>query len=237
MKIAYVLYEDFTALDLIGPYEVISLWPDVKLHWVASSLDPVRTDHGLAMLPTDTPGMLPDPDVLVIPGSSKPLGPLGDVALLEWVRDASEGAQWLASACTGSGVYAAAGVLSGRRATTHWGFRENLRAMGVDVVTDRVVFDGKFVTGAGVSAGIDMALALTARVHGEDVAKAIQLAIEYDPQPPFDAGSPDKAGASTMRLAFKMLLGERPLGTATGLAARMVRDRARRLRSGRSLGN
>jgi cyclohexyl-isocyanide hydratase len=101
------------------------------------------------------------------------------------------------------GVYAAAGVLSGGRATTHWGFRENLRAMGV--VTDRVVFDRKFVTGAGVSAGIDMALALTARVHGEDVAKAIQLAIEYDPQPPFDAGSPDKAGASTMRLAFKML--------------------------------
>jgi transcriptional regulator GlxA family with amidase domain len=228
MKIAYVLYEDFTALDLIGPYEVISAWSDVELHWVASSLDPVHTDRGLAMLPTHTPAMLPDPDVVVIPGSSKPLGPLGDAVLLEWVRDVSGGAKWLTSACTGSGVYAAAGVLSGRRATTHWGFRENLSAMGVDVVTDRVVFDGKFVTGAGVSAGIDMALALTARVHGDEVAKAIQLAIEYDPQPPFDAGSPEKAEASTMRLAFKMLLGDRPVGTVAGLAARMVRDRARR---------
>lgn len=230
-KIAYVLYEDFTALDLIGPYEVLSAWPDVELHWVASSLDPVRTDRGLAMLPSDTPGTLLDPNVVVVPGSSKPLGPLRDAVLLEWIRDVSGSAEWLASACTGSGVYGAAGVLAGRRATTHWGFRENLRAMGVDVVTDRVVFDGKFVTGAGVSAGIDMALALTARVHGDGVAKAIQLAIEYDPQPPFDAGSPDKAGASTMRLAFKMLLGDRPFGTAVGLGARMMRDRAKGLRS------
>ena len=225
MKIAYVLYEDFTALDLIGPYEVLSAWPDAELHWVATSLDPVCTDRGLTVLPTHTPATLPDPEVVVIPGSSKPLGPLGDELLLDWIRAVSADAAWLASACTGSGLYAAAGLLSGRRATTHWAFRENLRAMGVDVVTDRVVFDGKFVTGAGVSAGIDMALALTARVHGDDLAKAIQLAIEYDPQPPFDSGSPDKAGASTLRLAFKMLLGDRPVGTAGALATRMMRDR------------
>ena len=195
MKIAYVLYPDFTALDLIGPYEVISAWPDVELHWVATTPGPIRTDRGLAMLPTATPADLPDPDVVVIPGSSKPLGPLKDELLLDWIRSVAPGARWLASACTGSGLYGAAGVLKGRRATTHWGFRENLRAMGVEVVADRVVFDGPFVTGAGVSAGIDMALALTARVHGEELAKAIQLGIEYDPQPPFDAGSLAKAPA------------------------------------------
>ncbi|WP_354700933.1 Isonitrile hydratase [Paraconexibacter sp. AEG42_29] len=229
MKIAYVLYPDFTALDLIGPYEVISLWPDVELHWVATSPGPIHTDHGLAMLPTTTPEQLPDPDVVVIPGSSRPLGVLRDEVLLDWVRQVTPTATWLASACTGAGVYAAAGVLDGRRATTHWGFRENLRAMGVDVVTQRVVFDGPFVTGAGVSAGIDMALALTARVHGDELAKAIQLGIEYDPQPLFDVGSPDKAGASTLRLAARLLMGDTPVRTLAGYSARMARDRARGL--------
>jgi transcriptional regulator GlxA family with amidase domain len=234
MKIAYVVYEDFTALDLIGPYEVISAWPDVELHWLATSEGPIHTDRGLAVLPTDTPATLRDPDIVVMPGSSNPLAPLEDEALLQWVRDVEPGAQWLASACTGSGVYAAAGVLGNRRATTHWGFRENLTAMGADVVADRVVFDGKFVTGAGVSAGIDMALSLTARVHGEEVAKAIQLGIEYDPRPPFDAGAPEKADASTLRLAMRMLLGDRPVERLTTMAAygrRMAKDRLRRLRS------
>jgi transcriptional regulator GlxA family with amidase domain len=230
MKIAYVLYPGFTALDLIGPAEVISAWPDVELHWVATSPGPIHSDRGMAVLPTTTPAGLPDPDVVVIPGASEPLGPLGDAALLDWVRQVAPTAQWLASACTGSGVYGAAGVLAGRRATTHWAFRENLRAMGVDVVADRVVFDGRFVTGAGVSAGIDMALALTARVHGEELAKAIQLAIEYDPEPPFDAGSPDKASASTLRLSMRMLIGDAPLRTMAGLSSRMVGDRVRRLR-------
>jgi len=230
VKIAYVIYPDFTALDLIGPYEVISLWPDVELHWVATTPGPIHTDHGLALLPTTTPAELPDPDVVVIPGSSKPLGPLNDEVLLDWVRSVEPTAQWLASACTGAAVYGAAGVLRGRRATTHWGFRENLKAMGVEVVSDRVVFDGRFVTGAGVSAGIDMALALTARVHGEEMAKAIQLGIEYDPQPPFDAGAPEKADASTLRLTARMLMGDAPLRTLAGYSSRMVGDRVRGLR-------
>jgi len=229
MKIAYVLYDDFTALDLIGPYEVISQWPDVELHFLATHAGPVPTDHGLQMLPTDTPETLRDPDVVVMPGSGKPLGPLENEELLQWVRDVAPNAQWMASACTGSGVYAAAGLLEGKRATTHWGFRENLKAMGVDVVADRVVFDGKFITGAGVSAGIDMALSLTAKVHGEEVAKAIQLGIEYDPQPPFDSGSPDKASASTLRLAVRMLLGDRPADVVS-MGARMARDRLARMR-------
>jgi len=230
MKIAYVLYEPFTALDLIGPYEVISAWPEAEIHFVATSAGPIHTDHGLAMIPTDTPQTLPDPDVIVIPGSSKPLEPLKDEALLDWVRSVSQTAQWCASACTGAAVYGAAGVLEGKRATTHWAFRENLRAMGVDVVPDRVVFDGKFVTGAGVSAGIDMALALTAQVHGEELAKTIQLMIEYDPQPPFDSGSPDKASASTLRLGMRMLLGDKAVQTMATLGARMASDGVRTAR-------
>lgn len=230
MKIAYVLYEDFTALDLIGPYEVISLWPNVELHFVATSNGPIHTDHGLGMMPTDSPATCPDPDVIVIPGSSKPLGPLDDKELLDWLRGAADGTTWLTSACTGSAVYGAAGLLEGRKATTHWAFRENLRAMGVNVVTDRVVLDGKFLTGAGVSAGIDMALTLTGMVHGEELAKTIQLGIEYDPQPPFDAGSPDKAGASTLRLAMRMLLGDEPLKAASDSAKRLASDSFRRLR-------
>ncbi|HEX7290694.1 MAG TPA: DJ-1/PfpI family protein [Conexibacter sp.] len=233
MKIAYVVYPDFTALDLIGPYEVISLWPDVELHWVATAPGPIRSDHGLAVVPTTTPAELPDPDVVVIPGSSKPLGPLNDDVLLDWVRSVAPTAQWLASACTGSAVYGAAGVLAGRRATTHWAFRENLRAMGVDVVAERVVFDGRFVTGAGVSAGIDMALTLTAKIGGPEVAQAIQLGIEYDPQPPFDAGAPEKADASTLRLTARMLMGDAPLRTLAGYTRRMIGDRVRGLRAAR----
>ena len=231
MDVAFVLYEEFTALDLIGPYEVISLWPGVTIHFLAVGEGPVRTDHGLAMLPTATPMSLPAPDLIVVPGSSKPLGPLGDEALLAWLREAAPRARWATSVCTGSAVYAAAGLLDGRRATTHWAFRENLRAMGVDVVGERVVFDGTFVSGAGVSAGIDMALALTARVHGEDVAKAIQLAIEYDPQPPFAAGTPATADASTLRIAARLLLGDRPLDYLAGVGRRLVTDRGRRLRA------
>lgn len=231
MKIAFVLYPDFTALDLIGPYESISRWPDAEIHFVATTLEPIATDQGLRMLPTDTPETLRDPDVVVMPGSEKPLGPLDDEALLQWVRDVEPGAKWMASACTGSLVYAAAGLLAGRRATTHWGARELLSGMGVEVVTERVVFDEKFISGAGVSAGIDMGLTLTAREHGDEIAKAIQLGIEYDPQPPFSSGSPDTASASTLRLASRMLLGDRPIATLTSYSRRTISDRWKRLRT------
>jgi transcriptional regulator GlxA family with amidase domain len=194
VRVALVLYDQFTALDLVGPYEVIAAWPDAEVHFVATEAGPIRADAGLIVSPTDTPDSLPDPDLVLVPGSSRPLGPLGDQPLLDWVRRASESATWMASVCTGAAVYAAAGLLEGRRATTHWAFRDALAGMGVAVSTDRVVFDEPFVSGAGVSAGVDMALELTARVHGDDAARRIQLAIEYDPQPPFDAGSPEKAG-------------------------------------------
>jgi transcriptional regulator GlxA family with amidase domain len=229
-RIAYVLYPGFTALDLVGPYEVISRWPDAEVHFLARSLEPVRCDRGLTVIPTDTPETLPDPDVIVVPGSEAPLPLLEDAVLVEWLRAAAPRARWTASACTGAGLYAAAGLLEGRTTTTHWGFRDNLRAMGVDVVADRVAWDGNHVSGAGVSAGIDMALALTERVHGRELAEALQLVIEYDPEPPFDSGSPAKADPGTLRLALRVLLGDRPLRSAARLNRQATAARLRRVR-------
>ncbi len=226
MKIAYVLYPDFTALDLVGPYEVISRWPDAEVRFVARTLDPVRADAGLTVVPTDTPETLPDPDLVVVPGSGNPLPVLSDRVLIDWLRAAAPRCRWTASVCTGAGLYAAAGLLEGKTTTTHWGFRDNLRAMGVEVVGDRVVWQGTHVSGAGVSAGIDMALSLTDRVHGRKLAESLQLVIEYDPQPPFASGAPDKADASTLRLGMRMLLGDRPFRKAGELNAHMLRARA-----------
>ena len=230
MKTAYVLYPDFTALDLVGPYEVISRWPDAEVHFLARSLDPVRCDRGLTVIPTDTPETLPEPDLIVVPGSGKPALVLDDQVLLEWLRAAAPGCQWTASVCTGAGLYAAAGLLEGKKTTTHWGFRDNVRAMGVEVVADRVVWEGNHISGAGVSAGIDMAIALTERVHGRELAESLQLVIEYDPQPPSDSRSPAKADAGTLRLALRVLLGDRPVQMVTQLnrqsaAARLGRAR------------
>ena len=230
MKIAYVLYPDFTALDLVGPYEVISRWPGAEVHFLSRSLDPVRCDAGLTVVPTDTPETLTDPDVIVVPGSGNPVAVLSDQVLIGWLRAAAPGCAWTASVCTGAGLYAAAGLLEGKKTTTHWGFRDNLRAMGVEVVGDRVVWEGTHVSGAGVSAGIDMALSLTERVHGREFAKSLQLLIEYDPQPPFDTGSPEKADASTLRLALKVLLGDRPLEVVRRIGGHAASARLRRVR-------
>jgi transcriptional regulator GlxA family with amidase domain len=230
VKIAYVLYPDLTALDLVGPYEIISRWPDAEVHFLARTLDPVRCDAGLTVIPTDTPETLPDPDLIVVPGSGNPVPVLSDDVLINWLRSAAPGCQWTASVCTGAGLYAAADLLKGKTTTTHWGFRDNLRAMGVDVVGDRVVWQGNHVSGAGVSAGIDMALSLTERVHGRKLAESLQLVIEYDPQPPFASGSPDKADASTLRLALRVLLGDRPMQMMRRLNNQAGAARLRRAR-------
>jgi len=230
MKVAYVLYPDFTALDLVGPYEIISRWPDAQVHFVASTMDPVRSDRGLTVLPTHTPGTVPQPDLIVVPGSQNPVPVLSDEVLVDWLRRAAPGCQWTASVCTGASLYAAAGLLEGKKTTTHWAFRDNVRAMGVEVVGDRVVWQGTHISGAGVSAGIDMALALTDRVHGRELAEALQLLIEYDPQPPFSSGSPTTADASTLRIAFRMLLGDRPVEMASRVYRHMAAARVSRAR-------
>jgi transcriptional regulator GlxA family with amidase domain len=230
MNVAFVLYPDFTALDLVGPYEIISRWPDADVHFLSRTLDPVRCDEGLTVIPTDTPETLAHPDLIVVPGSGNPVPVLSDQVLIDWLRSAAPGCQWTASVCTGAGLYAAAGLLEGKTTTTHWGFRDNLRAMGVEVVGDRVVWQGNHVSGAGVSAGIDMALSLTDRVHGRKLAESLQLVIEYDPEPPFDTGAPTKADASTLRLAFRLLLGDRPLEFARRAYGHAFAARLRRAR-------
>jgi transcriptional regulator GlxA family with amidase domain len=230
MKVAFVVYPDFTALDLVGPYEIISRWPKVEVHFVASTPEPVRCDRGLTVIPTDTPASLPDPDLIVVPGSENPLPVLEDERLVAWMRVAAPNCTWTASVCSGAGLYAVAGLLEGKTTTTHWGFRDYLSALGVAVVPDRVVWEGTHISGAGVSAGIDMALALTERVHGREVAEALQLVIEYDPEPPFDSGSPTKAGAKTRRLATQLMLGDRPVRAAATFSGQIVRARIRRAR-------
>jgi transcriptional regulator GlxA family with amidase domain len=238
MKVAYVVYPDFTGLDLVGPYDIISRWPGVDVRFLASSLEPVRADRGLTVIPTDTPETLPDPDMIVVPGSENPLPVLEDQVLLEWLRSAAPRCDWTVSVCSGASIYAAAGLLEGRRTTTHWGFRDTVRALGACVVEDRVVLDGNHISAAGVSAGIDMALELTERVHGREFAEALQLVIEYDPQPPFDSGSLGKAGAAVKRRARRILLGDRPVQMAGRVTAHLARTRFRRARlavAGRAL--
>ena len=230
MKVAFVVYPDFTALDLVGPYEIISRWPNAEVHFIASSPEPVRTDRGLTVIPTDTPESLPDPDLVVVPGSENPLGVLEDEALIDWLRTAAPNCDWTASVCSGAGLYAVAGLLEGKATNTHWGFRDYLRALGVTVVPDRVVWEGTHISCAGVSAGIDMALALTERVHDREFAEALQLVIEYDPEPPFDSGSVAKASTKTRRLATRIMLGDRPARAAARFSTQIARARVRRAR-------
>lgn len=197
MRIAILIFDKLTALDAVGPYEVLSRLPGAELEFVAKEAGPKRTDTGALALTADRAlADLEPPDILLIPGGegNRPL--LEDAEVLDWIRTAHASTTWTTSVCTGSLVLAAAGILDGVRATTHWAYRGALAELGAEVVTDRVVVDGKVVTAAGVSSGIDMALTLAGEIAGPEVAQAIQLGIEYDPEPPFDAGSPEKAPAA-----------------------------------------
>jgi putative intracellular protease/amidase len=201
MQIAILVFPKLTALDAIGPYEVLSRLPGYKLTFVAVDAGELRTDTGRLGITADaTIEEVTEPDILLIPGGegNRPL--LHDETVLDWVRHVHDSSTWTTSVCTGSLVLGAAGVLEGKRATSHWAYRDELREYGAEPVAERVVEDGKVMTAAGVSAGIDMALTLAARLTHDDVARAIQLGIEYDPDPPFDAGSPEKAGSELVDL-------------------------------------
>lgn len=210
MQIAILIFDRLTALDAVGPYEVLSRLPDAEVAFVAQEPGPKRTDTGgLALLADVSLGELPRPGIVLVPGGPGRRALMEDGPVHEWLRAAHETSTWTTSVCTGSLVLAAAGLLTGKRATSHWNALEELGRLGaVPAPEERVVFDGKLVTGAGVSAGIDMALALTARIAGDQVAQAIQLGIEYDPQPPFDAGSPQKAPAEILELVRAATRGE-----------------------------
>ncbi len=194
MHIVVVLFDRITALDAVGPYEVLQRLPGAVVTFAGKEAREYRTDNGsLALVADARLSDVPQPDVLVMPGGFGTRELLGDEELLEWIRAAHEHTTWTTSVCTGSLVLAAAGILKSLEATTHWRELETLRRLGAVPCTRRVVQTGKIMTAAGVSAGIDMALTLAARIAGEKVAQAIQLGIEYDPQPPFNAGSPAKA--------------------------------------------
>ena len=201
MQIAILAFDKLTALDAIGPYEVLSRLPGAELTFVGTETGPIRTDTGRLGISIDASlEEIPEPDVFLVPGGegNRPL--MQDERVLDWLRHAHEHSTWSTSVCTGSLVLGAAGILEGKRATTHWAYRDDLEQFGATPVAERWVEDGKVITAAGVSAGIDMALTLVSRLYDENVAKAVQLGIEYDPDPPFDAGSPEKAGPELTEL-------------------------------------
>lgn len=207
MDTVFVLYENMTALDLIGPYEVLAAHPAVTPHFAAARPGDVRCDNGLTLRADVSFAGAPDPDLIVVPGSSRWRAALADDELIGWLAAAHPAATWTASVCTGSTLLGRAGILTGRRATSHWAVRDTLAGYGAVPCAERVVIDGDVITGAGVSAGIDLALTLAATLWGDPVAQALQLALEYDPQPPFRSGTPEQAGPETVAAVLGALAG------------------------------
>jgi len=199
MEIAILLYDRVTALDAVGPYEVLSRLPDARVTFVAEQPGPVRADTRQLTLVADAAlAQMPSPELVLVPGGPGQVALMQDGPVHEWLRAADAASTWTASVCTGSLVLAAAGLLAGKRATSNWQALEQLGSLGVEVVPERVVLDGKYATSAGVTAGLDMALRLAAEIAGVPVAQAIELGLEYDPEPPFDAGSPRTAPAEVV---------------------------------------
>jgi len=201
VEIAILLFDGITALDAVGPYEVLSRLPGARMRFVGTERGAKRTrSDSLALVADHTLSEICRPDIVVVPGGPGEEALRHNPDVLDWLRAAHETSRWTTSVCTGSLLLAAAGLLDGVEATTHWASMDDLGALGARPVKERVVVRGKIVTAAGVSAGIDMALRLAQLEAGDDVAMAIQLIIEYDPEPPFDAGSPDKAPASVLEM-------------------------------------
>lgn len=191
--VAMLLFPRATQLDFTGPYEVFARMPDARVSVVWKDRAPVVTDRGLALLPDATLDEVDACDLVFVPGGPGQVEMMTDAAVLAWLRRTAAGARWVTSVCTGSLVLGAAGLLTGRRATCHWASLDQLALLGAEPVDERVVVDGRVVTGAGVTSGIDFALVVAAAVAGDEAARRIQLGIEYDPRAPFDAGSPRTA--------------------------------------------
>jgi putative intracellular protease/amidase len=203
MDIAILIYDGFTALDAVGPYEVLSCLPNAKVHFVSKEPGLKRTHTKALSLSADyTLTDLPNPDILVIPGGTRgTMAAAKDETILDWIKKAHATSKWTTSVCTGALILGAAGILRGLKATTHWCAKDYLSQFGAEYTNDRVVQQGKIITAAGVSSGIDMALHLAGEIAGKEMAQVIQLIIEYDPKPPFDSGSILKADESIIELA------------------------------------
>ena len=206
-RIGFLLFPEITQLDMTGPHEVFTKFPGAEVHLVWKSLEPVRANGGMQILPTTTLAACPQLDLVCVPGGGGMNALLNDAETLDFLRRQAAGARYVTSVCSGALVLGAAGLLKGKRAATHWMSRDMLRAFGATPVAERVVIDGNVITGGGVTAGIDFALTVAAEAFGADLAKMIQLGIEYDPQPPFGAGSPEGAGAAIVAKAQAAAVG------------------------------
>jgi len=200
MKIAILLFEKLAAQDAVGPYEVFRCVPGWEVEFVGLETGEVRSEGGLGLSVDRTLDQVREADVVVVPGGRGSDGLLGDDTVLTWLREIDATTKWTVSVCTGALLLGAAGLLDGKRATSNWLALDELAKYGADPVGGRWVEDGKTITAAGVTAGIDMALHLVGREAGPEVAQAVQLGIEYDPDPPFDAGSPEKAPEAIVEL-------------------------------------
>ena len=199
MKIVFLFYEGMTALDAIGPHEVLCRLPKVTVLRVAQKAGPIHTSLGLILSADHSLSDVEEADILLVPGAGNATSLSHHPDILEWLRHIHAKTMWTTSVCTGSLILGAAGILSGLKATSHWAVMDRLKIWNAHPTHARIVEDGKVMTAAGVSAGIDMALMLTSKVAGEKVAQAIQLGIEYDPEPPFDVGSPEKADPAILQ--------------------------------------
>lgn len=200
-----LLFPNMTQLDLTGPYEVFARVPGAHVHLIWKTLDPVTTEKGMTILPTTTFATCPPLDLICVPGGPGQIELMEDMEVIDFLRKAAETCRFITSVCTGSLVLAAAGLLRGYRATTHWASRDQLALLGVETSDARVVFDRNRITGAGVTSGIDFALSVVWHVMGEEMVKQIQLQMEYDPDPPFDAGTPSGAGPEITALVTAKL--------------------------------
>lgn len=205
--IGLVFYPGMTALDIVGPQQVFSALPAVQVHRISKTLDPIKTDDGMMVLPDTTFENCPRLDVICIGGGLEQGAVVDDPEALEFLRKQGGTAKFITSVCSGSEFLAKAGLLQGYRAATHWAARKQLASLGVEVGTERVVIDRNRITGGGVTAGIDFGLTIASILCGEETAKIIQLLIEYNPAPLFDVGSPEKAGAELVDKSILFMQG------------------------------
>ncbi len=203
--VGFLLYPGLTQLDLTGPAQFLSRAPGVVMHYVWKTIEPIPSDAGLALMPTDTFKTCPQLDLVCVPGGAGQVALMNDEETLGWLRTQSEKAKYVTSVCSGSLILGAAGVIKGYKSACHWMWRDFLPTFGAIPVNARVVKDRNRISGGGVTAGIDFALTVIAEIWGDEEAKAIQLFLEYDPQPPFDCGSPERAGPERTAKAKKML--------------------------------
>ncbi|MBR0642716.1 DJ-1/PfpI family protein [Plastoroseomonas hellenica] len=205
-RVAMLIYPSFTTLDLIGPHQVLASLPNMQIELVAKTREPVVSDRGVSVNPDRSfEDSDRDYDIILVPGSGKTHVQMEDSDTRSFVSAVGSNANYVTSVCTGSLILAAAGLLVGYRATSHWAYRDSLSAFGAIPEEGRIVVDRNRITGGGVTAGVDFAFRLAAILRGEDIAKVVQLVFEYDPHPPFDAGSPERADPATMALATERL--------------------------------